>query len=305
MRQAIIKLPSTAQIEFRQVKLAEENLLSVASKSKRGNVNQTLSTIMERCAVGIVDTGPYGFLEVGGKPKWDNMARGDRFAAMIDLRCLSYRDGELFEVELRCPGSMCGHKFDWEINLREDLIRQDIPSDSLDNIRDGKPFEVVVDGKRVRYTIALGKTEETYDRLCMQHPGRDMASALRARIVDVEGVKPHQIMDWLDGRNGDDACDFEGLTSEDAEELRDAFDRIDGGIDTSLEAECPKCHTWFEYDLPFSGIFLPGRGISKRRKELRRKAQEEKLQTEMERTPSPVETAETESSTQETGDLPK
>ncbi len=282
MRQEIFELPSTATIEFRQVKLAEENLLSAASKSRRGNVNKTLSAIMTKCTVGVVDPGPYSFLEPGGVPDWDKMARGDRFASMLNLRCISYREGHLYEAELRCPSSMCGHKFDWEVNIAEDLIRQQMPASSVEKLKNGEPFEVIIAGKKVMYAIALGKTEDTYDRLCMQYPGRDMAAAMRARIIGVDGVKPSEIMDWLDGGNDASDCKYSGLTSDDAEDMRDAFDRVDGGVDTTLEAECPKCRAWFEFDLPFSGIFLPGKGISKRRKELRRKDKEAKLSKQME-----------------------
>jgi len=269
MTQSIFTLPSTAQIEFRKVKLAEESLLSVAAKKKRSNIDAALTEIMTRCAVSVKDPGPYPFMEVGGKPDWNLMAKGDRFAAMLDLRCLTYRDGHLYDVDLRCTNSLCGEKFNWEVDIPKDVLRINFPQESVDKLRSGGLFEVTIDGKVVKYNIAIGKTEEVYNRLCMQYPGRDMASALRARIVEVEGLQPSQIMDWLDGEGG---SEFEGLTSQDAEDLRDAFDRVDGGVDTTLEAECPACHSVIEFDLPFSGIFLPGKGISERRRRLRREA---------------------------------
>lgn len=276
MRQGIFKLPSKAEIEFRQVMLAEENLLATSVKSKSGDVNKTLTEIMTKCTISVVNPGPYSFLEAGGKPKWDNMAKGDRFSAMMDLRCLSYKEGKIYEAELRCPSSACKHSFDWEVNLEEDLFRQDIPEETLEKIKDNIPLEVTIDGKIIKYSIALGKTEKTYETLSVQNPGRDMSCALRARIIEVEGLKAHEILDWLDGNNGDPECKFTGLTSEDCEELRDAFDRTDGGIDTTLEAECPKCHQVFEFDLPFAGIFLPGKGIIKRKKEARKEAMKKK-----------------------------
>jgi len=266
MRQRIFTLSTKTQIEFRQIMLAEENLIATTRQSRKGNMEDALDEVMTRCAIRIVDPGPYTFLEVGDKPDWKRMAKGDRFGSMIDLRCLSYKDGHLYEAELRCPSSTCGKKFGWEVNLETELIRQDMPDESLEKIKNGQPFVVEIAGKKISYTIAYGKTEETFDALSAQYPDRDMSSAFRSRIVDIEGVAPRDYMDWLDGNNGDEKCKYQGLSSEEAEDLRDAFDVIDGGIDTSMEAECPHCRGWFDFSLPFSGIFLPGRGIIQRRR---------------------------------------
>ncbi len=268
MRQEVFELPSKAKIEFRQIKLAEENLLAAAMKERRVTIDSVISDILSACAVGVVDAGPYDFLSVGGKPKWDSMARADRFQAMVDLRCISYKEGHVFEADLRCPAMTCGHRFGWEIDLKTDLLRVPMPEESVAAVREGRPFEVTIDNRVVKFTMALGKTEQTYNALLEQHEDRDMACALRSRIVEVEDLRPHEIMDWLDGGRGDK---FEGLTSEDAEEMREAFDVVEGGIDTALEAKCPRCKEYFDFDLPFSGMLLPGSGIAKRRRQARRK----------------------------------
>ncbi len=281
MRHETCTLTSGCEIELRPICLAEENMVAAASKSRRGGITKALIDVMSACAVSVVDPGPYGYLKIGDKPNWNNMARGDWFGAMLDLRCLSYKDGHIFEAELRCPNGTCGHKFDWEIDLRNDLIRQDMPEESREKLQRGEAFEVIIDGRKVKYTIAYVKTEEAVERLSMQYPGRDMAAALRARIIEVEGLQPHEIMDWLDGNNGAEGCKYSGLTSDDAETLRDAFDYIDGGVDTALEAECPKCRTLFDFTLPFSGIFLPGKGISKRRKLARQKMEQRKMEQQL------------------------
>lgn len=275
MRQKTFILPTKTQIEFRQIMLAEENIIATTRQSRKGNMEEALDEVMTRCAVRIIDPGPYSFLEIGGKPDWKKMAKGDRFASMIDLRCLSYKDGHLYEAELRCPSTTCGKKFGWEINLETDLIRQDTPDESLEKIKNGEPFYVEIAGHKISYTIAYGKTEETFDTLTHQYPDRDMSSAFRSRIVDIEGIAPRDFMDWLDGNNGDPKCKYPGLSSEEAEDLREAFDVIDGGIDTSMEAECPHCRGWFDFSLPFSGIFLPGRGIIQRRRRARNQKEAE------------------------------
>jgi hypothetical protein len=53
--------------------------------------------------------------------------------------------------------------------------------------------------------------------------------------------------------------------------LRDAFDAVDFGIDTDIDAACPACgHAWV-VGLPFDrAFFLPGRGKAQRKKERHR-----------------------------------
>jgi hypothetical protein len=291
MRQELITLPSSCQILFRQLLIRDESRMASARNKKGANLDKTLTEVMTDCAVEIVDEGPYNFLSAGGKPNWDMMAKGDRFGTMIDLHCLSYREGHLYEFELRCPH--CNQKFGWEVNLKTDLLRQPFPEESISRMKTGEPFEVTIDGKLVKYTVALGKTEHTYTLLCEQYPEREMAAALRARIVSVEGVEPRHYMDWLDGNNGEKGCKYPGLSSEEGEELRDAFDRVDGGVDTALEAQCTvaTCKQWFDYTLPFTGMFLPGKGISKRRRAARNKA-EQKMRTQASEDPKQEDTGE-------------
>ena len=108
--------------------------------------------------------------------------------------------------------------------------------------------------------------------MCKQFPDRDMACGLRSRITDVVGpdgkkIERREIMDWLDGDDGR-SKKFPGLTSDDGEELRDAMDKVDGGVDLEVTAYCdePDCRNPpVRFDLPFDRIFLPGEGIQKRR----------------------------------------
>ena len=95
-----------------------------------------------------------------------------------------------------------------------------------------------------------------------------MAANLRARLVDVEGVDRREWMDWLDGNNGT-SSKFAGLSSEESEALRDAYDAADGGIDTDVEITCqrPACKRRFTIALPFDqGFLLPNKGIRARKR---------------------------------------
>lgn len=269
MRQKTFTLPSGVKIEMRNAGIAEENLMAGLAKGS-GSIERGLMDVLDRCTLGVADVGPYDFLTVGGKANWRQMIRGDMFTALVQLRTITYRDGHMLEFEQRCPAVGCRHRFAAEVNLLDDLIWQDMPQDSIDKLKRGELFEAEIDGRLVKYTLAFGRTEENYMLLAEQNPGRDMACGLRSRIAEVDGLEPHQILDWLDGNNGK-SDKFPGLGSQEAEDLRDAFDVVEGGIDTSVEVYCPRCSEVFDVNVPFSAFFLPGKGINTRRREARKK----------------------------------
>lgn len=270
MRQETFTLPSGCQIKFRQITLAEENILISAAKSKKAATQQTvIDDVLSACAMEVVDPGPYNFLTIGGKPAWPRMLAGDRFVSLLQLRILSYKQREMYTVPgVRCPA--CNHRWDYQINLLEDLYYREASEEDLEHLRTNEPFAVTIADKVVTFGHATCDLETKVSKLEEQNPGRSMASLMRARILDVDGIERRDILDWLDGNNGQ-SKDFSGLTSEEADELREAFDEHNCGVDTEVEADCPSCGESFQFILPFdSGFLLPGQKIRERRKQRRR-----------------------------------
>jgi hypothetical protein len=79
--------------------------------------------------------------------------------------------------------------------------------------------------------------------------GRDgmLLTALALRIVEIEGVKTEDKRRFLDD-----------MEMADAAALLDCFDEADGGVETSIEVECPVCGGVQDVQLPFErGFFLP------------------------------------------------
>jgi hypothetical protein len=72
----------------------------------------------------------------------------------------------------------------------------------------------------------------------------------------VEGVERREILDWLDGESP--KAKWPGLGSEEAEQLRAAFDAEECGLDTTIRTECPKCGSETTAALPFDRLLLPG-----------------------------------------------
>ena len=262
----IVDLPSGASVELRPLTIADENYMAQAKRSRKGrSLDQALEQVLDRCTVRVADAGPYGFLTEGGRADWHRMLSGDRVEAMFALRKLSYKEGNLYVVEnVTCPA--CKNVWDHEFNVDEDMFHQPLSEESRERYQAGTPFEVTVDGRVVQFQLQDGSTEDLFDKMRKQKPDRRMAAGLRSRIKDVEGIERRDIMDWLDGANGA-SKKFHGLTSADAEVLRDAFNAVDCGVDTEVEAECPECGRLVRFDLPFDSMFAPGRSIRARKRE--------------------------------------
>lgn len=256
MRQETFQLPSGAQVEFRAMTVAEEDLLS----SQRGKRQALIvDKLLDACCVGVVEPGPYSDLSKGQKPDWKKMLGGDRYAAFIWIRTISFRDGHIYEFDTTCP--RCEARGEYTVDILDEFTVQEMTADSLEVFRAGGTFATQIGGKTVRYRHALGSDEERFEKLQEAEPDKASSCALRTRITEVEGLGGKDILAWLSK-----------LSSEDAEDLRDEMDENDCGIDTETEVRCQKCGNVSLMDVPFGiGFFLPGRGRRKRKKQRRLK----------------------------------
>ena len=72
------------------------------------------------------------------------------------------------------------------------------------------------------------------------------------RIVEIEGVPKREKRTVIDD-----------LAMSDANLLMGEFERVDCGVDTAIEIECPHCFAVQEIELPFGKtFFMPGRKLS-------------------------------------------
>lgn len=265
MKTDIIQLPSGMVIEMRQMTLREENYLASAARSRKGSQERVLVDVVARCTNQVCEPGPYPWATPGDRVKWDDMLAGDFFAAMIGLRKLSYREGAEYDIDLTCPMRACNNRFGWTVNLDTDLMHKKLPEESAQALRDGRSLTVEIAGQVVHYHLGMVKDAELQEKLDKRFPGREMATMLRTKIEKIDGVDSKDLMNWLDGEG---KGPYPGLTSDDAEDLRDEFYRVDCGVDTEIEVECPRatCKHVFRIDLPFDGILSPARAQASKRK---------------------------------------
>lgn len=269
-----IKLSSGAEVEIRKLNLADESILSQCRTANRDKSEKLIRQVMDRVTQRVIDPGPYPFLSHGKSVPWKKVIGGDLIDAMLQLRMYSYKEGDKITVpNIKC-GS-CRSAFSWEVNVDKDLIWQPLSEESQYKLKNDELWTTEIQGYTVYFTLATGDTEGLYRKLTKQNRGRDTACGFRSRIRKVEGpdgeIDANEILDWLDGNDGR-STKYPGLLSEDAEELREAMDLADGGVDLEVEATCPEpdCGESVWFDLPFDTLFLPGTGIRKRKMARRR-----------------------------------
>lgn len=252
-----IVCPSGLRGTVRKLRGSEANILSDRSIAKKGN---TFELILSACWTETDDPGPYegrGVSVGTSKIDWSRILTCDRFYALACIRIATY--GSKFTFPTQCTSHNCRESFEWEIDLATDLPVVDLPDESRLAIRDGRNrFEVEVGGHSVAFKLQDGAGERRAGKRASANKDQLMTIALASRILEVDGLtRNHEITKWL--KNAD--LDLQG-------ELLKAFEESDGGIEQSIEIQCPECFSEFEVTLPFEGeaFWMPSTRKSKSKK---------------------------------------
>jgi len=236
-----IECPSGLAGEIRGLKVKEFNILADRRLAKGGG---QIDAILSSCWTQTVDPGPYDF---GDKTiDWDKVLQGDRFYALLKVRAVSL--GSTYPFGVVCQNEGCRHRFEWEVAL-DDLPIRKLSEESRELFQGGNRFETRFPccGHRVWFRLAIGTDERKFAKVRQQSRDRLWSAMLALRVLEIEGVKDNDRRRFL-----------EDLEIADAEFLRSEFDRIDCGVDTTIEIECPECLTVQDVDLPFDQRFFLG-----------------------------------------------
>ncbi len=245
-----IECPSGLVGEVRGLKVKEFNILANRRLAKGG---QQLDQVLRSCWLQTVDPGPYNFAD---QPvNWDHVLQGDRFFALLKIRSLSL--GADYAFTVGCQNDACRERFEWEISL-EDLPIRALSEEARAAFQAGNRFETQLsDGRRIWFRLAVGGDERRFAGMRQSNRDRLWSSMLALRIVEIENVKDSEKRRFI-----------EDLEVQDAEHLRDEFDRVDCGVETTIEVECPECFTVQEVELPLDqGFFVKS---TKQRRKRRR-----------------------------------
>ena len=233
------------------MKVREERILADRKLAKRGG---QMDRLLAACWEETLDAGPYDF---GDKDiDWSLVLQGDRFFALLQLRTLTY--GPEYAFAVNCQSEACRARIEWELDLH-DLPCRPLSDQSRAAFEQGNRFEATLPGagKRVWFRLFTGADERKLPQLRRNAGERLLSAMLAFRVVEVEGV------DARDKRRF-----IEDLTMRDADFLMDEFDRVDCGVDTTIEIECPECFAAQDVDLPFDRtFFMPATQRTARRRD--------------------------------------
>lgn len=246
----VITCPSGLSGRVRGMKVREERVLADRKLAKSGG---QLDELLGSCWEETTDPGPYSFPD---RPiDWGAVLQGDRFFTLLMIRALTYGPGYAFGIS--CRKDACRARIEWEVDLTKLPVRALSPESRAAFVA-GNRFETTLPdaGKRVAFKLLTGDDERKLPALQRSAPDRLLSAVLAYRVLDIAGVDAKEKRQFI-----------EDLTLRDADFLVDEFDRVDCGVDTTIEVECPECRETQEVELPFdSAFFLPGKERTARRK---------------------------------------
>ena len=237
----IITCPSGLQVRIRGMKAREERILADRKLARSGG---QLDQVLKACTEELVDAGPYAF--AGDDVDWSRVLQGDRFFALLQVRVLSY--GPEYAFSVPCEERACRARIEWELDLTELPVRP-LSDESRAAFLAGNRFETVLPdaGKRVVFRLMTGADEQKLTRLRRQAGDRPITTMLGFRIDEIEGVEARDKLRFV-----------EDLAMADVTHLLGELDRVDCGVETEIDVECPECLATQPVELPFDrGFFLP------------------------------------------------
>ncbi len=239
-----ITCPSGLTGEIRGLTVREANLLADGASQKKGNA---LDEVLRSCWETVEDPGPYELKD--GKLPWPQLLVADRMHMLVRVRVATH--GPEYSFPLQCKAPNCRQRFDYEMNLDEDVPVKPVPEESIATFKAGNrfPVEFPSTGRHAVFQLMTTALERSHEKLVRQNRDRIITAALASRLVSIDGVNPNDKLKFLDD-----------LSMGDADALLVAMDEADGGLETTLEVDCPHCYTTQEVELPFGKEFwLPQR----------------------------------------------
>jgi hypothetical protein len=237
-----IVCPSGLAGEVRGLTGREGKLLGDRALARSGG---TIDKMLQSCWLETTDPSVYELAD-GANPDWSKVLVGDRFFALVQIRRASFGDDYAFSVQ--CQGAGCRERFEWELDLGELRVRA-LSEEARAAFKSWNRFETALPrgGRKVWFRLLTGAEEARAAMLRRQGRENLLLEAVALRVVEIEGVADKDRRRFL-----------EDVELGDLAALLDAFEEVDGGVETSIEVECPSCGGVQDVDLPFErGFFFP------------------------------------------------
>lgn len=231
---SIVTLPSGLSGEIRGLKGKEAKLLTDQVAVKRGIY---VDQILNACWTRTLDPGPYPESE---KPDWSKVLNGDRFAALIQFRALTFGSDYTFKT----PCTSCGEPITITLDVSKELACKPLSAADRQCFISGNRFTVTFKGKKIVFRLPIGEDEQKASRGSVDTM---YLATLNSRIYEIEDVPVLEKLQFL-----------EEAPLGDLMELQNMFDEHDCGVETDLLGiDCPSCGATQEsVKIPFGAAFL-------------------------------------------------
>lgn len=215
-------------VEVREITGFEEDMLA----SDKIPAEQKMDLLIGSCVTRIGDITEPGSI----KKIVRNLATGDQVFLLFAIRRVTL--GDDMPVREKCPS--CGTTSLFQTDLSELEVK---PMDD----RRKRVFDVdLPSGKKVRYRTSTGADSLEVQKILRKSKADSISLMMMMRLEVVDGEKPTLQM-------------VKKLGMRDRQFLRHAMNATEGGVDTTLELECPSCgHEWKkELNVGAQSFFFP------------------------------------------------
>ena len=236
-----ITCPSGLRGRIRGMRVKDEELFT---NKKLVRSNKVITSLLAGCWEATLDSGPY---DMQDPLDWDRVASADRIYALIQIRVESY--GEDYEFRVSCSNNMCENVYAWGVNLNE-MDVQPVSERGKAFLRTGEPIPIELsNGAKVLCRLPNGEDEMFMATLEAKDDARSLTYHLARKVALFDGEKH-----W-----DDIVQKVENLPARVGDELWDAVDEIEGGVEMTFDVKCPRCSNVQQVILPFEAGFFSSR----------------------------------------------
>lgn len=219
------------EVEVREIQGHEEDILGAKSISGQ----KKLSSVITACTVRV---GAFTDRDMIRKIVAE-LPVGDRIALLFFIRRVTL--GDIFPFEEKCPECEATHLY--QVNF-EDLEITPMPTPEK------RIYDVTLpSGKTARFKIMTGEDEENLSKT-KKGDLDSISLQLLARVLMIND-KPATLKD------------IKSLGMRDRNFLRDQFNEVEGGIETSVEVSCLSCEHEFTHELSIDRSFFSPSALQK------------------------------------------
>lgn len=220
------------EVQVREITGHEEDMLA----STQIAAPQKISALLSGCVMRVgseTDRNKIGRMIMG-------MTVGDRVFLIFAIRRVTL--GDELPVREKCP--QCNTTTLFMVDLAKDMQSRPMPDPTK------RVFDVTLpSGVQVRFRVSTGEDEARLAKLVKRNKQAPdaLSLSLLMRLELLGDEKPSLEM-------------VKSLGMRDRNFLRDKFQEVEGGVDTTLELECPSCGNEWEKDLDLgaASFFFPG-----------------------------------------------